>query len=104
MEVWLDWRLPTCMNTMVRMTPMTSQTMMVRIVLFTGLILPRKSREISEGWTRATVAKFGRRPGYSRGRTLLFVVRRRGAGPGLLQPAREQVLLGALAAGGVGLA
>src|ERR1051325_6279404 len=46
---WLACRLPTCMNAIVRITPMTSQTMMVRIVLFTN----GSFREKSLGQTRA---------------------------------------------------
>src|SRR5258708_9404723 len=48
------------MNTMVRMTPMTSQTMMVRIVLFTRRILPGKTPAITMGYGTASPCTFGR--------------------------------------------
>src|SRR5688500_18761508 len=79
------------MNTMVRMTPITSQTMMVRMVLFTGYFLPRGKTPGSQGDGQGMQKQSsGREPGFSRGRRRYF------------QPPRQQVLLGALAARCVG--
>src|SRR5438045_2068187 len=78
------------MNTMVRMTPITSQTMMVRMVLFT-YAFPSE-------WTMATKTAPRRQIRPSRGNSTL---------PGgnlRLEAARQEVLLGAFVAGGIGLA
>src|SRR6267142_3813773 len=48
------------MNTMVRMTPITSHTMIVRIVLFTKRILPGKNPSYNKGIWDYFPCTFGR--------------------------------------------
>src|SRR6266852_1001082 len=82
MTFWLACRLPTCMNTIVRMTPITSQTMMVRMVLFTNASFFGKSLRIQGAEQEILPENWGWPGRFSS-----------------LRPAREQVLLGAFAAG-----
>src|SRR5438105_552899 len=86
MTFWLACRLPTCMNTIVRMTPMTSQTMMVRMVLFTNASFCGKSLRIQGAEQEILPENWGRPSRISSCRA-----------------AREQVLLGAFVARSRGL-
>src|SRR5438132_13596526 len=81
MTFWLACRLPTCMNTIVRMTPITSQTMMVRMVLFTNASFCGKSLRIQGAEQEILPENWGRPRRFSSCRA-----------------AREQALLGAFAA------